>query len=142
MSKLEHFPLMLAGSNKRNDHQVEVTSPFDDHAIATVETAELSDVNEALGTAHKLFTDRANWLSVAERIAILERAVELMQAQAAPLAMGSAEEGGKPLMDSKVEMIRCIESIRLCADTLRHDVCKPVPMAINAASQHRFTIMN
>ena len=142
MSKLEHFPLMLAGSNKRNDHQVEVTSPFDDHPIATVETAELSDVNEALGTAHKLFTDRANWLSVAERIAILERAVELMQAQAAPLAMGSAEEGGKPLMDSKVEMIRCIESIRLCADTLRHDVCKPVPMAINAASQHRFTIMN
>ena len=142
MCNIEHFPLMIAGNSKRNDHQIEVTSPFDDHVIATVETAELADVNEALDTAHKLFTDRSNWLTVAERIAIFERAVELMQAQADTLAMGSAEEGGKPLQDSKVEMLRCIESIRLCADTLRHDVCKPVPMAINAASQHRFTIMN
>ena len=127
MSNSEYFPLMLAGSSKRNKHQVDVNSPFDDHAIATVETADMSDVNEALNTAHKLFTDRENWLSIAERIAILERAVELMQAQADTLAMGSAEEGGKPLMDSKVEMVRCIDSIRLCADTLRHDVCKPVP---------------
>ena len=137
MGKLEHFPLMLAGSDKTNDHKVEVTSPYDDHPIATVETAELADVNQALSTAHNLFTDRTHWLSVAERIAILERAVELIQAQAEMLALGAAEEGGKPLLDSQVEMVRCIDSIRLCADTLRHDVCKPVPMAINAASQHR-----
>jgi acyl-CoA reductase-like NAD-dependent aldehyde dehydrogenase len=65
-----------------------------------------------------------------------------MEAEADSLAKGSAEEGGKPLLDSKVEMVRCIDSIRLCADTLRHDVAKPVPMGLNPASQHRFTIMN
>ena len=142
MTKVEHFPLMLAGSNKRNDHQIEVKSPYDDHLIATVETAELHDVNQALTTAQALFSDRKQWLSVAERIAILERAVKLMEADADSLAIGSAEEGGKPLLDSQVEMVRCIDSIRLCADTLRHDVATPVPMAINTASQHRFTIMN
>jgi len=142
MRNIDYFPLMLAGSDKRNDQHVEVTSPFDDHLIAKVETAELADIHSALGTAHRLFTDRNNWLTVAERIAILERAVTLIQDQADTLAMGAAEEGGKPLIDSKVEMVRCIDSIRLCADTLRHDVCKPVPMSLNAASQHRFTIMN
>ncbi len=142
MSNIEHFPLMLAGSNKRNEHHIEVRSPYDDHLIATVETAELQDVNQALGTAQGLFSDRQQWLSVAERIAILERAVGLMEAEADSLAKGSAEEGGKPLLDSQVEMVRCIDSIRLCADTLRHDVATPVPMALNASSQHRFTIMN
>jgi len=142
MSSAEHFPLMLAGSNKRNDHQIKVTSPYDDHLIATVETAEMQDVDHALETAKRLFSDREQWTSVAERIAILERAVALMEEQSASLANGSAEEGGKPLLDSQVEMVRCIDSIRLCADTLRHDVAKPVPMAINAASQHRLTMMN
>ena len=142
MSHVEHFPLMLAVSNKRNDHQIEVTSPYDDHLIATVETSEMQDVDVALETAQSLFSDREKWIPVAERIAILERAVALMEEQSDSLAKGSAEEGGKPLLDSQVEMIRCIDSIRLCADTLRHDVAKPVPMAINTASQHRFTMMN
>ena len=39
-------------------------------------------------------------------------------------------------------MVRCIDSIRLCLDTLRHDISKPVAMGVNAASQHRLTIMN
>lgn len=142
MSKAAHFPLMLAGSDKRNDSYIEVTSPYDDHLIATVEAAEQVDVDQALTAAKALFDDRDNWLPVAERIAILERAVALMESDAEALASGSAEEGGKPLIDSQVEMVRCIDSIRLCADTLRHDVPKPVPMSINAASQHRFTIMN
>jgi acyl-CoA reductase-like NAD-dependent aldehyde dehydrogenase len=142
MSSVEHFPLMLAGSSKRNDHKVEVTSPYDDHLIATVETAEMQDVEYALNTAQGLFSDRSQWIPVAERIAILELAVALMEAESDSLASGSAEEGGKPLLDSQVEMIRCIDSIRLCADTLRHDVAKPIPMGINAASQHRFTMMS
>jgi acyl-CoA reductase-like NAD-dependent aldehyde dehydrogenase len=142
MNKVEHFSLMLAGSNKRNNHQIEVKSPYDNQLLATVETAELSDIEQALRTAHALFSDRKKWLSVAERIAILGRAVTLMEAQAESLAKGSAQEGGKPLLDSQVEMVRCIDSIRLCADALRHDVARPVPMGINPASAHRFTIMN
>lgn len=141
MSEIEHFPLMLAGSTKRSEHQVEVTSPYDDHVIAAVETAQLEDVNQALDTAHRLYSDRDQWLSVPERIAILERSVALMEARSEILATGSAEEGGKPLIDSQVEMVRCIDSIRLCADNLRHDTPKPVPMGINPASQHRYTMM-
>lgn len=141
MAKVEHFPLILSGNSEGNDHHVDVISPYDDHLIATVETAELHDVEQALSMAAALFSDRQKWVTVADRIAILERAVTLMTADAGALAKGAAEEGGKPLVDSQVEMVRCIDSIRLCADTLRHDVAKPVPMGINAASQHRFTIM-
>jgi acyl-CoA reductase-like NAD-dependent aldehyde dehydrogenase len=139
---IQHFPLMIAGLSKTSSESFEVSSPFDGSLLGTVAKADESDIDYALNTAANLFADRANWLPKAERIAILERAIVLMEQQAESLARGSAHEGGKPLMDSHVEMVRCIDSIRLCADTLRHDVSKPVPMGANAASQHRLTIMN
>ncbi|MDH5357549.1 MAG: aldehyde dehydrogenase family protein [Gammaproteobacteria bacterium] len=142
MTDIQHFPLMIAGVTKTSEHRLEVSSPYDNHIIATVDTANADDVNQVLETASTVFADRDNWLPVPQRIAILERAIVLMQQQAEQLAMGSALEGGKPLIDSRIEMTRCIDSIRICVDTLRTDVCKPVPMGINPVSQHRFTIMN
>lgn len=142
MNDIQHIPLMIAGLNRTSEHSIEVTSPYDDKVIATVETANADDINHALNTASKLFKNRNNWLSIPQRIKILERAVVIMEERAEELAMASAHEGGKPLIDSRIEMVRCIDSIRICVDTLRNDVCKPVPMGVNAASQHRFTIMN
>jgi len=142
MNTIQHFPLMIAGLSKTSSESLDVTSPFDGTLLATVAQADESDIDYALSTASRLFADRSNWLPKAQRIEILERAMALMEQQAEALAIGSAHEGGKPLMDSHVEMVRCIDSIRLCVDTLRHDVSKPVPMGTNAASQHRLTVMN
>lgn len=142
MNTIQHFPLMIAGLSKTSSGSIDITSPFDGSLLGTVAEADASDIDYALTTATNVFSDRANWLSKAERIAILERSIVLMEQEAESLARGSAHEGGKPLLDSQVEMIRCIDSIRLCADTLRHDVSKPVPMGTNTASQHRLTLMN
>ena len=141
MNAPQHFPLMIAGLTKKSAHQVEVTSPFDGQIIATVETADADDVNQVLKNASDLFADRANWLPAPKRIAILQRAISSMESQAEELTKGAAHEGGKPLLDSRVEMNRCIDSFRICIDSLRNDTCKPVAMGTNPASQHRFTIM-
>jgi acyl-CoA reductase-like NAD-dependent aldehyde dehydrogenase len=138
---MQHFPLLIAGRSKKNDHSLDVTSPFDDSLIATVETATIEDVEQALNIASSLFSNRDNWLPASERIAILDRAVAIMEDRAEELATESAREGGKPLIDSRVEMARCIDSLRTCVDTLRSDCSKPVPMGINGASQHRLTMM-
>ncbi|PHS71517.1 MAG: aldehyde dehydrogenase [Methylophaga sp.] len=141
MAEIQHFPLMIAGLNKTSAHKIEVTSPYDEQVLGTVETADRDDINHALATAHSLFTQRDKWLSIPERITIFERAIALMEDQAEQLALGSAHEGGKPLIDSRVEMVRCIDSIRTCMDGLRSDAPHPIPMGINAASRHRLTIM-
>jgi acyl-CoA reductase-like NAD-dependent aldehyde dehydrogenase len=142
MNVVKHFPLMIADVSSKKRLHVEVTAPFDNAVLATVDTADAEDVDHALTLAQQLFSDRKNWLSVPQRIIILERAIDLMQSQFEELALGSAHEGGKPLIDSRVEMARCIDSIRACVETLRDNTCHAVPMGINAASQHRFTIMN
>lgn len=141
MADIKHYPLMIAGLDKVSEHQLEVSSPFNSHVIATVEKADEGDIEVALTTASQLFADRQNWLSVPARLTILERAIHLMEEQAEELALNSANEGGKPLIDSRIEMARCIDSIRICVDSLRSESSKPVPMGINAASQHRLTVM-
>jgi len=141
LADIRHFPLMIAGLDKTSENQLDVTSPYSGQVIGTVEQADEDDIEFALTTANKLFSSRRNWLSVSDRLAILERAIQLMQNQAEELAYNSANEGGKPLIDSRVEMVRCIDSIRLCFDSLRSDTATPVPMGVNAASQHRLTVM-
>jgi acyl-CoA reductase-like NAD-dependent aldehyde dehydrogenase len=141
MSSIPHFPLMIAGINKSQAKHTEVYSPYNDQLIGTVDQADHDDVDQALTTAHALFRDRSQWLSTVERINILEKAVAMMKDQADTLAAGAAEEGGKPLLDSKVEMVRCIDSIRACIDGLRNDAPHTIPMGINPASQHRLTMM-
>jgi len=141
MADIPHFPLMIAGLDKTSEQVLEVKSPFNDQVIATVEKADGDDIDYALTTANRLFSDRRNWLPISARLAILDRAVHLMEARAEELASASANEGGKPLIDSRVEMTRCIDSIRLCIDALRSETPTAVPMGINPASQHRLTVM-
>ncbi len=52
----------------------------------------------------------------------------------------AAREGGKPLIDSRVEVVRAIDSVELCIETLRTDSGSVIPMRINAASAGRLAV--
>ncbi len=142
MNAAEHFPLMIPGAAASDRLPVQVRAPYDDSLIATVATANAEVVEQALDNAAALFANRDGWLSVPERIDILERAIVLMQDRAEELAIEAAREGGKPLLDSNVEMVRCVDSIRICINTLRTDSTPPPPMGLNAASQQHLAMMS
>ncbi len=137
----EHFASLLAAP-VRAAGRTTVEAPWDRSPIAEVDTTGLDGVERALEVAWGLFRNRAGWLSVPRRIEILERAARLVREQAEFLALEAAREGGKPLVDSRVEVERAIDSLRLCADFLRTDAGEAVPMGLNAASANRraFTI--
>jgi len=143
MSTVEHFPVMIADAAtvKEAEKRLEVRSPYDDRLLATVATADGAVVEQALEHASRLFADRDGWIAVDQRIAALERTVELLTEQGEALALGASLEGGKPLVDSRIEMARCIDSIRICIDTLRTDQSHPPLMGISAASKNRMALM-
>lgn len=114
-----------------------VEAPFDRQPIATVTLAGAEAVESALATADRLYRDRDGWLPLARRIAILEGTVQRMAAEAEFLAVEAAREGGKPLLDSRVEVARAMDSLRLCVDALRTEAGEVIPMGLNAASQGR-----
>ncbi len=131
-----HEPLMVAEPSDAAGI-LRVTAPFDQKLIAEVETCDSTHVEDALRTAHALFRDRESWLSLHERIGILERTIEQMVKDQKSLTLLAAREGGKPLRDTQVEVTRAIDGVRLCIDSLRSDAGRVVPMGATPASGER-----
>ena len=101
----DHFQLMVPCATTKDD-VLNVHAPYDGALIATVDTADQQSVELALATADSLYQKRDNWLPVEQRIEILEKTAVIMHERADELAIGAAREGGKPLVDSKVEVAR------------------------------------
>lgn len=116
----------------------EVRAPFDGALIAIVPAAGEEQVEHALATAYALFRDRDAWIPPSRRIEILRKAARLMEDRAEALALEAAREGGKPLLDSRVEVARAIDGVLQCAEMLRAEAGHVVPMNINAASARRY----
>lgn len=132
----EHFTLMVANASSKEDI-LEVRAPYDGSLIATVDTADSDVVETALTNAYSLFRDRKAWLSAEQRIDILDKTVAIMQWRFEDLALEAAREGGKPLIDSKVEVERAIDGVKLCIEHLRTEAGVEIPMGLNTASSNR-----
>lgn len=132
----EHFPLMVPGA-KPATRLATVKAPFDGAEIATVETGDDAAAETALSNAYALLRDRDAWLPAWRRVDILERTVELMSERRDHLAIEAAREGGKPLVDSKHEVARAIDGLKLCVEGIRTQHGVEVPMGITRSSVNR-----
>ena len=132
----QQFPLMVPGA-KGGAGAIEVSAPFDGETIAAVATADASVVETALATAEGLFADRQGWLPAHQRVEILDKACEIMVGRAEELAIEAAREGGKPLIDSRVEVARAIDGVRLCSEVLRTQHGSEIPMGVTPAASNR-----
>jgi acyl-CoA reductase-like NAD-dependent aldehyde dehydrogenase len=133
----ERYALKVPGA-KSASPDLTVVAPFDRQPIASVATADAATIEHALATAHALYRNRDAWLPLGKRIEILEGAASLMKARAEYLAVEAAREGGKPLPDSKVEVARAIDSVRIAVEHLRTQQGEVIPMNVGASSASRF----
>ena len=131
----DHFKMLVPGATPSGT--LEVTAPFDGALIATIETGGSDAVDIALATADALYKDKKNWLSAQQRIEVLDKTADIMQSRAEELAVEAAREGGKPLIDSRVEVARAIDGIKNCIEVLRTSHGEEIPMQKNAASMNR-----
>jgi acyl-CoA reductase-like NAD-dependent aldehyde dehydrogenase len=116
---------------------LKVASPFDHHPIREFPLSGESQAEAALERAYRLFRDPSRWLKKHQRIAILERMVNLMEARTEDLARVAAEEGGKPYKDSMVEVLRAINGVKIAIAELYALKGEEVPMGMTAASVNR-----
>jgi acyl-CoA reductase-like NAD-dependent aldehyde dehydrogenase len=134
--ELETIALLVPGASTTATPG-EVVAPWDLAPIARVERADAAVVEQALATAHALHRDRDAWIPKRERVRILSRVIELMKGRRESLAIEAAREGGKPLVDSLVEVDRAIDSVHICIDELRSRAGEVVPMGMTESSKHR-----
>jgi acyl-CoA reductase-like NAD-dependent aldehyde dehydrogenase len=114
-----------------------VKSPFDHHIIREFPLAGEKEIEQAVSKAHGLFRDQSRWLSKYQRIEILEKLAGLMENQLEELTHIAAEEGGKPYRDSKVEILRAINGVKIAIAELYSMRGEEIPMGMTAASANR-----
>ncbi|TNF65305.1 MAG: aldehyde dehydrogenase family protein [Gammaproteobacteria bacterium] len=117
---------------------IDVTSPYDGSLIKTIPMHTQAQASEMLNCAYSGFKDRSQWLEPYQRIEILQKLGKLVEAEKDDFALLIAKEGGKPLMDAKVEVARAIDGIYLAVKELAHITSgKEVPMGHTQASINR-----
>ena len=115
----------------------QVLNPYDQECIGSVELVDWPQIDRWLDEARALHEDRQARLPAHERIAILQRASVLMRERAETLAMQIAREGGKPIIDARVETSRAIQSVELCIHELFASGGREIPMDLTQAGAGR-----
>ena len=131
------MPDLMLESSRPATGTLSVTSPFDGRELDQIATAGPGHVDDAMSTAHALFRDKDRWPSIPERVEILNKAAAIMSEQIEELTLLAASEGGKPYNDSKVEVIRAIDGVHLCTETLRAHSGSVIPIGATKATTGR-----
>lgn len=114
-----------------------VTSPFSGETLANIEQVDEQAVDTALSIAQGLFDNQSEWLDKSRRMDILYRTADLLDQRSEQFAVQAASEGGKPLMDSRAEIARAVDGLRNCAELLRSESGREIPMGVTPASAGR-----
>ena len=116
---------------------LKVLSPYDQGLIKEIPLIGTQEIEQAVTTAYNLFVDQSNWIPPYERIAILERTVEIMKNKVEKLTRIAVQEGGKPFTDSKVEVLRAINGVKIATEHIGHLKGEQIPMGLTKASENR-----
>ncbi len=134
----QHYETLVVGAAASGT--IDVLSPWDESKTGSVETSDERAALQALELAHQTYLNREQWLSRAERIEILKKAGAIITERCEQLARQAAAEGGKPLIDSRVEVARAADGLQSCVDCLRTSAGEGIPMGLTANSLNHLAV--
>ena len=116
---------------------LEVLSPFNGRKVGEVSIHIRKQVEESLERASAVFADRSKWLTIPQRVEILEKFGKLLEENQERLIQQAVAEGGKPLLDTKAELLRAIDGVQVAIRTTPQLLGREIPMNLNEASMGR-----
>jgi acyl-CoA reductase-like NAD-dependent aldehyde dehydrogenase len=115
---------------------LKVSAPYDEHLIKELPLTSMEDAEKILEESYALHLDRSRWLPKYERIRILKNFRQLLSENVESLAKQAAEEGGKPLVDSIIEVNRAVNGVDVALQELSQLRGTEIPMELNEASKN------
>ncbi|MCH6235126.1 aldehyde dehydrogenase family protein [Cognataquiflexum rubidum] len=116
---------------------LKVYSPFDQSLLEEIKMDGKKEVEDALEKAYSLFQDRKKWIPSHQKTAILEKVGDLMKSKIEELTITATKEGGKPYQDSKVEILRAINGVKIASEEIGRLTGHQIPMGLTQASVNR-----
>ena len=114
-----------------------IQSPYDLSTIEELDLASAAEVEAALSTAKSLLNNKDKELPPYQRIEILENLVDIMEENKVELIETALREGGKPLKDTKVEVERAIQGVKLGIIAIHNLKGEHIPMGLTKSSESR-----
>ena len=115
--------------------ELEVFNPFDDSHVGSVKINSASEIEEMLELGFRLHKENPRGLSAHRRIEVLQRASSIMRKKFDELSMLIAAEGGKPLIDARIEVERAFDGVLSCASEISNIVGHEIPMGLTPAAE-------
>ena len=115
---------------------IDVRSPYDQELLATI---PLTTRDQALNVVMRMteYQKRQKEFPLAERYKALEQFARLMEAERDRIIHQSILEGGKPLVDTSIEMDRAIFGVKETLGCLTKLAGQQIPMGLSANSAGR-----
>ncbi len=117
---------------------LEVVQAFDRVPFAHVTTDDGESLEVKLDVANRALGNRGELLQRDARRDILQKAADLLEARGHRFSTLIAREGGKPMQDAEIEVLRAIDGLRIAAEQLGVMAGREIPMGLNRASEHRW----
>jgi len=117
--------------------ELDIVNPYNLEKIDSLPIQGETEALQILDRSYRIYNDKFKWLPSFRRIEILEEALALFRPRVEELALAAAREGGKPYVDSKVEVERGLEGIKVAIRELAHSRGREVPMGITKSSANR-----
>ena len=114
-----------------------VHNPFTSDKLSTIDLTAKKEALHMVVEAHKLHTENPQGLPKDKRINILENLHVLLLKNKSELIELSVLEGGKPILDTKVEMERALEGVKIAIQAIRNIKGEMIPMNLNPASNNK-----
>jgi glyceraldehyde-3-phosphate dehydrogenase (NADP+) len=118
--------MLLNGEWVDRSQKLEVRDPYDQSLVDTVPMATHEDMEAAIASAEKAFAV-ARKLPAYRRMAILNKAVELMGARQEEFARTIAREGIKTIREARKEVTRAMDTMRISAEEARRISGETIP---------------
>ncbi|WP_460412941.1 aldehyde dehydrogenase family protein [Thermus oshimai] len=113
-----HMKMLLAGDWVEGSRVIEVRDPQDGSLVSTVAAAGEAEARRAIELGVEGARAAAQ-IPVHERMGILSRAADYVERHAERFATTIAREGSKTIREARLEVARCVMTLRLSAEEAR-----------------------
>ena len=116
---------------------LEVKSPWKNNVITTLACHDEDQLEKIVHKASKVSMNKGLDFPPKERLEVLKRFSDDIKKNIDELASLAASEGGKPLIDSIIEIKRGADGVDSCIEVLKSESGSVIPMNLDDASSGR-----
>ncbi|WP_313431801.1 aldehyde dehydrogenase family protein [Siminovitchia terrae] len=121
--------------------ELEVINPYNQKVIGTISCAVVNDVKLAVTAADKVYHETMKKMPAYERSNILRHAADLLEQQFEDFSRLLTLEAGKPIRESRGEVTRAVQVLRLASEGAKNIFGEQIPLdiAVGGTNQIGFT---